>query len=116
MAEGAEKLGRPLDQVAKYPQWLAEAGFTDIKTESFRWPTNRWPKDKKFKEIGAWALTALDGGLEGLSMAICTRGLGWSQEETLAFCAMVRKDLRDQRIHGYWKIMVTYAKKPEAYS
>ena len=55
-----------------------------------------------WRELGAWAYANIAGGLEGLSLAHFTRGLGWSEEETLTFCAMTRKDLKDLRIHAYW--------------
>jgi hypothetical protein len=103
IVEGTANLGRPVDTVYKYHELMANAGFVDIVQRRFKWPTNRWPKDPKFKEIGAWSLTALDGGLEGLSLAVFTRGLGWTQEQTIAFCAQVRKDLRNPRIHAYWE-------------
>jgi hypothetical protein len=90
--------------VYKYKEWLANAGFVDIVEKKYKWPANRWPKDKKYKELGAWSLTALDGGLEGLTLALFTRGLSWSQEETLAFCALVRRELRNPRIHAYWEM------------
>ncbi len=43
-------------------------------------------------------------GLEGLSMAIFTRALGWTQQETEVFLVDVRKDLKDTRIHAYWQM------------
>jgi len=51
-----------------------------------------------------WALENLEPGLEGLSMAIFTRGLGWSKQETDIFLASVRKDMRDTKIHSYWQM------------
>lgn len=39
-------------------------------------------------------------GLEGFTMARFTRVLGWSVEEIQVLLALVRKDLRDPRIHA----------------
>jgi hypothetical protein len=102
IVDGAAKLGRSADTVFRYKELMADAGFVDIVEKRYKWPTNRWPRDPKYKELGQWSLTALDGGLEGLCMAVFTRALGWSQEDTLAFCAQVRKDLRNPKIHAYW--------------
>jgi len=44
------------------------------------------------------------GGVQGLSMAIFTRGLGWSAEEVEAFLVDVRKDMKDTKIHGYYSM------------
>jgi hypothetical protein len=41
-------------------------------------------------------------GLSGLSMALFTRGLGWTPEETEAFLVTVRKDMKDTKIRGYY--------------
>lgn len=51
-----------------------------------------------------WVLEDLGGGLEGLSVALFTRVLGWSKEETDIFLAGVRKDMKDTKIHAYWNM------------
>ena len=51
-------------------------------------------------------------GLEAMSLALMTRGLGWSREEVLVFAALVRKDIADTNIHAYWPLSVVYGRKP----
>ena len=104
MDEGMDKLGRKMYSGKEYAGWVKDAGFVDVTTQVFKWPTNRWPREKKYKELGMWSLSAADPGLEGLTMAVFTRGLGWSQAETLSFCALVRKELRSTKIHAYWNM------------
>ena len=43
---------RPLDSAYLYEQQLAEAGFINIRVVKEKWPTNRWPKDPKYKQLG----------------------------------------------------------------
>ncbi len=31
---------------------MEEVGFVDVVETVYKWPQNRWPKDKKFKELG----------------------------------------------------------------
>lgn len=100
--DAGENLGRPVFPVNEYKKYLAAAGFEDIFEVQKKWPTNTWPRDKEFKELGTWAYANIAGGLEGLSLAHFTRGLGWSSERTLLFCAQTRKDLNDTKIHAYW--------------
>ena len=100
--DAGQNLGRPVFPVEEYKSYLAEAGFVDIVEEQRKWPTNMWPRDKNFKELGAWAYANIAGGLEGLSLAHFTRGLGWSSEQTLVFCAEVRKSLKSPKVHAYW--------------
>jgi hypothetical protein len=54
-----------------------------------------------------WVLEDLEPGLEGLSMAIFTRILEWTKEETEVFLASVRKEMKDTKIHSYWNMCVT---------
>jgi SAM-dependent methyltransferase len=112
LIEASTKLGRPLTEAKHHKQRLIDAGFENVQQKVFKWPTNSWPRDKKHKEVGLWTLANIGGGLEGLSTALMTRGLGWSNEEVLVFLTQVRKDLRDPRIHGYWPIVVVYGQKP----
>lgn len=44
--------GASVDSALNYPQQLAEQGFVDIVAVQEKWPTNRWPKNKKYKQIG----------------------------------------------------------------
>jgi len=44
------------------------------------------------------------GGLEGTSLFLLTKVLGWSVEEVQVFLVQVRKDFANRRIHGYWNV------------
>jgi len=101
MMEAGEKLGRRFDQTVRYEEMMRKAGFVDIQVVKFKWPLNTWPKDPYYKEIGAWMQLNTDQGIEAFVMALATRVLGWSQEEALVFCAKVRKELYDTRVHAY---------------
>jgi hypothetical protein len=48
----------------------------------------------------------LTGGLEGLSLRLFTRDLGWTKEETLIFLAKVRKSIWDCNIRVYFIVYV----------
>ncbi|KAJ3547261.1 hypothetical protein NM208_g1611 [Fusarium decemcellulare] len=113
LIDGSKKLGRPLGASDQYKAILERTGYQKIQEAIFRWPTNSWPKDKKLKELGKWNLANFDAGLEGVSLALFTRVLSWSKEEVLALCAEVRKELRNPKVHGYWKIYIVYGQKPE---
>lgn len=81
---------------------MIAAGFTDVVEQTLVWPTNRWPKDKKLKEIGMWTHQNLENGLEALSTALFTRVLGWSKEELDLFLVGVREEMGDTKFHTYW--------------
>ncbi|KAF7555593.1 hypothetical protein G7Z17_g2059 [Cylindrodendrum hubeiense] len=52
--EAAAKLGRAFQQTEEFRDIMTEVGFTDLVQTYVKWPTNCWPKDKKYKELGAW--------------------------------------------------------------
>jgi hypothetical protein len=43
-------------------------------------------------------------GLEPYSLALLTRVLGWDRLQIETMLAEVRKDLRDRRVHMYFKM------------
>ncbi|RVX72888.1 hypothetical protein B0A52_03241 [Exophiala mesophila] len=106
LLSASEKFGRSLGAAVHHPDRLAAAGFTNITIRHYKWPTNRWPKDKRHKLVGLWTLANIGGGLEGLSMALLSRGHGWSREQVLAYLTDIRKDLHNTAIHAYWPIIV----------
>lgn len=108
------KLGCRSEHFEKIKEIMAEVGFTDIVDTRFKWPTNRWPKDKKYKELGAWNNENTVVALESLTLASFTRAHGWTRDEVTVFLVDVRKDLNDPKIHAYNPICSIYARRPEA--
>ncbi|KAI5464953.1 S-adenosyl-L-methionine-dependent methyltransferase [Mariannaea sp. PMI_226] len=112
--EAAIKLGRSFERTNRFKDIMAEIGFVDVVETRFKWPTNRWPKDKKYKELGTWNNVNASLALEALTMAPFTRSLGWSREEVEVFLVDLRNDFNNPRIHAYWPICSVYGRKPEA--
>lgn len=102
--KAAKEHGTPFIEMDRLKQLMAEVGFVDIKEIPFKWPINRWPKEKKFKELGEWSKFNTDDLLEGLSMALFTRCLGWTPEEVSLFLVDARKDLNNPKVHAYWSM------------
>lgn len=108
----AQSLGFPLDTCGQAKRMMEEVGFVDVVQIPFKWPMNRWPKQRKYKELGMWVQENFTCGLEAMSMALLTRGLCWTPEEVHVFCVDVRKDMVDTSIHAWWPIYVIYGRKP----
>ncbi|KAF5669936.1 methyltransferase [Fusarium heterosporum] len=111
--EAAGKFNRCFERTTRFKDLLKEVGFVDVVETRYKWPTNHWPKDKKYKELGQWNNANASSALEALTMAPFTRGHGWSREEVELFLVELRKDWNNTRIHAYWPICVVYARKPE---
>jgi hypothetical protein len=58
-------------------------------------------EEGKLTEIGSWTNENLGPGLEGFSLGLFTRVLGWKKEEVETFLAKVRDDMNDRKIHAY---------------
>lgn len=114
LTDASVKLGRPLNTPPKYKQWMEEAGLTNVQEVVYKWPSNTWPKEEHYKTVGAWQMINVLEGMQGFTMALFTRVLGWSKEEVEVFLTDVRKDMRDKGIHAYWNIYFVYGQKPEA--
>ena len=91
----ARNLGRPLDFPRNCKRWMEEAGFRDIEERKFAWH-------------GTGPTTTTNGcSVETISMRLLTRGLGWSRDEVVVYCAKVRKELICRRVPSfYWKLSV----------
>ncbi|KAJ0330594.1 hypothetical protein COL922a_012328 [Colletotrichum nupharicola] len=102
--EGMAKFGRPVTAAEQWKQLMEEAGFEDVVETIYKWPTNRWPLDKHYKDLGMWSLENMDQALEPATLTPLTRALGWSYEEVIVLVSKARKVLRDTSVHAYWPI------------
>ncbi|GKT49674.1 putative methyltransferase tdiE [Colletotrichum spaethianum] len=100
--EGMEKFGRPVSAAQQWKQLMEAAGFEDVVETIYKWPTNRWPRDAHYKEIGMWSLENMDQALEPATLAPLTRALGWTYEEVIVLVSKARKVMRDPTVHAYW--------------
>ncbi|KAH7348872.1 S-adenosyl-L-methionine-dependent methyltransferase [Rhexocercosporidium sp. MPI-PUGE-AT-0058] len=113
MIESAAVLGRFSNSAASYKEQMEKVGFENVTEIQNKWPTRGWPKDPKMKELGMWNKENMLGALHGISVALFTRGLGWSNEELEVFLAGVRKEWVDPKVHVYFPIYTVYAQKPK---
>lgn len=112
LGEAAAKSGRAFIDLNKLGGLLEKAGFEDVQEYKFKWPSNTWPRDPKYKELGVWNHENIVAGLQGFLMAALTRGLGWQAEEVNVLAAKAKQDMRNKSIHAYWPMIVVTARKP----
>ncbi|KAJ0350508.1 hypothetical protein KNSL1_003910 [Colletotrichum chrysophilum] len=113
LMEAAQKLGAAYQDPKELKSMMIEAGFTDVIMQQLKWPTNPWPKEKRYKELGMWGAENMDEGWEAICMAPLTRAFGWTREEVLLMMVQNRKDFHDKNIHAYISIWAIHGKKPE---
>ncbi|TVY88308.1 Secondary metabolism regulator [Lachnellula willkommii] len=102
----AAMLGISWKHSGDYGRLLEEAGFVDVVESHFQWPTNTWPKGERMKLLGRYWQEDLLMGLESVSMAVLTRGAGFTMEQVLELTAEVRKDVANKNIHAYMPAVV----------
>jgi hypothetical protein len=56
------------------------------------------------KKIGAWNYMQIMEGLEAFSLRLFTKVLGWTMEEVQVLLALVRKDLKNPKIHAQFDL------------
>jgi hypothetical protein len=52
MLDASIKLSIPLNSVKGVKKIMEDAGYVDIAEKEYKWPLNKWPAEKKMKEIG----------------------------------------------------------------
>ncbi|KAM5353564.1 hypothetical protein ACJ41O_000214 [Fusarium nematophilum] len=52
MIEATNVFGRSAQSAKQYKQQMIDAGFVNVTEVIYKWPTNRWPADPYFKELG----------------------------------------------------------------
>ena len=112
ICEASKKYNRPIPLHTDYMAMFEKAGFIDLRQVVLKSPTNPWPKDKTLKEAGKYQMLAHLEGLEGISLALMTRGLGWKAEEVKVLIAKVRDEVKDRNIHSYQPKVVLVGRKP----
>ncbi|EXJ92136.1 hypothetical protein A1O3_00686 [Capronia epimyces CBS 606.96] len=113
MLHASVNVGSPLNSVESVKSLMIDAGFVDVVQHRYYWPQNSWPADPKLKKIGIWTYHDFTCSLSGISMALFTRGLGWTVPELETFLIDVRKDMKNTSIHAYWPMFAISGKKPD---
>ncbi|KAH6655834.1 S-adenosyl-L-methionine-dependent methyltransferase [Truncatella angustata] len=98
MNQGAFTIGRDLNRPKSYKKWLEEVGFVDVRERKIITPCNPWPKDKKWKEIGAFQLLNLFEGMRPIAWKML-RLAGWEPEAIDALITEAKEYLRNIKNH-----------------
>ncbi|KAK5077440.1 hypothetical protein LTR24_009654 [Lithohypha guttulata] len=81
---------------------MREVGFVDVTVKLFKVPIGTWPANPTLKQAGSVQLVAMLEGLEGLNLAVFTRCLGWSIEDTNRLVEQARQEFKRKKTCYYW--------------
>ncbi|EEH22097.2 hypothetical protein PABG_04308 [Paracoccidioides brasiliensis Pb03] len=110
--EVGDRMGKTTTIIERQREEMEKAGFLDVTERIFKMPLGSWPKDKGLKEVGRFYFLECTQGLEGWSMALLTRVMGWGLAEVHVLLARFRQAMNDRSIHSYVPISVVYGRKP----
>jgi SAM-dependent methyltransferase len=91
---------------------MEEAGFCNIQERCVKAPIGTWPADPKLKELGRMQQFVIESDVEGY-ITLPANALGWTKEHITVFAALLRREVRSSKIHGYALTNVCFAQKPE---
>lgn len=96
-----EKTGRELNIYHKLKDWLIEAGFEDVKLSVYALPFSPWPRDPHLKALGKFQAVQLQQAIDSYSLRLYTQVLNWSSDAAQIHNAVVKRELRDKKLHAY---------------
>jgi hypothetical protein len=104
---GGAALGKYLTRGRRYKEIMEEIGFVDVVEKRTQFPIGTWAVGEKMKTLGAWMRHYLLMGLQAMSMAIMTRGLGMTPEEVEQNLVDVKAEIESNRLHAYFPMYVS---------
>ncbi len=106
---GGAALGKDFTRGRRYKELLEEIGFVDVVEKRTQFPIGTWAVGEKMKTLGAWMRMDMLAGLQAMSMAIMTRGLGMTPEEVEENLTNVKIEVESNKLHAYFPV---YASLP----
>lgn len=108
---GMKAVGKDPTWIGRIEELLTAHGFVDVHVKALPNPMGAWPKEAKYKKVGALAAINLDMALDsGIKLFLAN---GWTDEQAKDLAARVRKEMAEGKLHAFVPFYVAYARKPE---
>jgi SAM-dependent methyltransferase len=111
--EASRRFGKELAKANVLKQYMEDAGFVDIHEEIYKVPIGPWARGKKFKELGIYSLAQFLDSVEPFSLALFTRVLGYTVDETKIIIARVKNDLVNPKLRTYLHFHFVWGRKAD---
>ncbi|EEP78003.1 hypothetical protein UREG_02852 [Uncinocarpus reesii 1704] len=112
--EASARFGKRLNVATSYKQQLIDAGFINVQDDVYKVPIGTWPKDPKMKQLGRYQLTQVLAALEPFMMALYTRVMDYTVQETEVLMAGLRAEFKNPNNHLYTKFHFVYGQRPQS--
>jgi len=110
--EAGDAFGKSLRIVDESRGKMIAAGFLEVVERRIKCPIGPWPKDPHLKLLGRFNRLQWEEGIEGWSMMLLTRILGWTRPEVEVYLTKMRAGLRNPQLHAYQELTVVWGRKP----
>lgn len=90
---------RELVKVDQWKEWMAEAGFVDIKVDTVLCPMSPWSSDPRLNEIGRLGSETTFSAIKAFEKMLASAG--WSEEEVEALQQGIIKEHQDPTYQSY---------------
>ncbi|KAF3165947.1 hypothetical protein EYR41_007755 [Orbilia oligospora] len=114
MRIACERAGTSFDVAGRVKEWCEAAGFEEVTQRVYKLPIGPWPKDKSEKTLGSYNLANMLSACDGFSLHLLTKFYGMSVPELNDLMDRVKAEMKNKKIHSYFRMWVCYARKPEA--
>ncbi|KAL4909587.1 hypothetical protein BDW74DRAFT_146826 [Aspergillus multicolor] len=111
MDEAAERFGKKINMGGMQKEFMEKVGLVEVQERVFKVPTRVW-KDDPLSANGRWNNAHLKDQLEGYSLRLFTKTLGWSKEDTDDLLKRVRHELDQEDLELYSLFYLVIGRKP----
>lgn len=112
MEQAGEKRGRTIQLGPKLVSFQRESGgLHDVTEKIFPFPCGTWPEGEKEKMLGARNMLQVLSGMEGFTMVLFTKVLGWGVDEAKAFVEEAKAGFRDDGLRKVMDVYVVWGRK-----
>ncbi|KIW19010.1 hypothetical protein PV08_03300 [Exophiala spinifera] len=107
---GSDLFGRPMNVAHLHANWVREAGFVEVEEQVDKVPIGSWAKHRK--ELGRFHLSEILTAIEPYCLALYTKALSKSYEETKVAIEMVKQEFCTKKHHLYVNFRFITGRKP----
>ncbi|KAJ9485009.1 hypothetical protein VN97_g8347 [Penicillium thymicola] len=106
--EAAAKFDKRINVIAEQKELMHSAGFVQVDEQIFKVPFGEWSDDPNLKRIGSFYVYQMQCALEGYTLRLFTKTLGWSKEDTGALINRAQEELqqKDLRLYSYFHLII----------
>ncbi|KAL5362474.1 hypothetical protein BJX96DRAFT_186048 [Aspergillus floccosus] len=109
MEEAAARFGKRVNVAAEQKNLMHRMGFVEVGEQV---PLGKGSDDPSIKRIGDIYKYQIKCALEGYTLRLFTKTLGWSKEDTDALLGRVREELQQEELRLYLNFYLINGKKP----